>query len=243
MIIRPIETRVFREGENLFKFISGYFKKIPERSIVVVTSKIIALAERRTVVPGSAETKAKLVKKESRVVLPTKYHTLTVDRDGTVMTSAGIDASNANGKLILLPKDSFGTARLLRAKLRKKYGVKSLGVLITDSRKAPLRKGIIGAAIGYAGFAGINDYRGNEDIFGRKLKFPRVNVADTLAAAAVLTMGEGNERRPLAVIERTPAGFCDKIDKKELRVEIGDDMYLPLFEKFLKDAQKNKTRR
>lgn len=243
MIIRPIKTRIFREGDNLFEFIAGYFGKIPESSILVVTSKIVALAERRTASIKNSDTKKQLIRKESQTVLQTKYHTLTVGKDGSVMTSAGIDASNADGKLILLPKDGFKTARFLRNKLRKKYGVKNLGVLITDSRKSPLRKGIMGAAIGYAGFKGINDYRGNRDIFGRELKFPRVNVADSLAAAAVLVMGEGSERYPLALVQKTPASFCDKIQAKELRVGIQEDMYLPLFAKFLKNGRKNKKRR
>lgn len=105
------------------------------------------------------------------------------------MASAGIDESNANGKLVLLPKDSFKTARFLRDKLRQKYGVRHLGVLITDSRTTPLRAGVTGVALGYAGFRGVKDYRGTPDIFGRKFKFSRTDVADSLATAAVFAIG------------------------------------------------------
>lgn len=233
MIIKPVKTRIFREGGDLFAFITDYFKKIPERAIIVVTSKIAALAEKRTAGAENVQTKEKLIRAESEFAIQTKYVWLTI-KDGMIMASAGIDESNANGKLILLPKDSFNAARFLRKKLQQKYGVKNLGVLITDSRTIPLRAGVMGVALGYAGFRGVKDYRGAPDIFGRKFKFSRVNVADCLAAAAVLVMGEGNEQQPLALIEKTSVKFCDKIHRRELRIDIQDDMYRPLFAKLLK---------
>ncbi len=241
MIVRPIKTRVFREGEDLFAFITGYFKKLPEKSVVVITSKIVSLAEKRTAAFESVEFKRKLIRKEGDFVMPSKYGWLTV-RDGVVMTSAGIDESNADGKLVLLPKDGFKTAHILRNKLRKKYGVKNLGVLITDSRRMPFRAGAVGVAIGYAGFCGIREYRGKPDIFGRKFKFSQMNVADSLAGAAVLVMGEGDERQPLAILKKTPVEFCDKIHPKELQIDIKDDMFCPLFLK-LPYAKKDKKRK
>ncbi|OHA42650.1 MAG: hypothetical protein A3H68_01855 [Candidatus Taylorbacteria bacterium RIFCSPLOWO2_02_FULL_46_40] len=233
MIIQPIKTRVFLEGDDLFTFITDYFKKLSEKSVLVVTSKIVALAERRTAVAKNIEMKEKLVRAESEFAIPTKYVWLTI-KDGMVMASAGIDESNANGKLILLPKDSFKTARLLRNKLQKHYGIRHLGILITDSRTIPLRAGVTGVAVGYAGFRGIKDYRGTPDIFGRKFKFSRTDVADGLAAAAVLVMGEGDERQPLAIIVRAPVEFCDRVNRAELRIDIQEDMYRPLFSKLPK---------
>src|SRR3989344_1870339 len=198
MIITPIKTRIFKEGDNLFDFITTYIKRVREKSIIVVTSKIAALAEGRTATVENIRTKEKLIMSESELAIPTKYAWMTI-KDGMVMASAGIDESNANGKLILLPKDSFETAKILRNKLRKKYGVKDLGVLITDSRTMPLRAGITGVALGYAGFCGIKDYKNTPDIFGRKFKFSRVDIADSVATAAVLVMGEGREKQPLAI--------------------------------------------
>ena len=83
------------------------------------------------------------------------------------MANAGIDESNAMGKIILLPKNSFKSAEIIRKKLQNKFGVKNLGILITDSRLFPLRAGIVGVALGYAGFKGIKNYIGKKDIFGR----------------------------------------------------------------------------
>ena len=228
MTIKPIKTRIFREGEDLFAFIANYFKKIPNQSVIAVTSKIVALAERRTAVVKDSHTKEKLIRDESELAIRTKHVWLTI-KDGVVMSSAGIDESNANGKLILLPKDSFRTAKVLRKKLQKKYRVKELGILITDSRTTPLRAGVTGTALGYSGFDGIRDYRGKPDIFGRKFKFSRSNVADSLATAAVLTMGEGKEQQPLAIIKNVPIEFCEKIYRDKLKIALEDDMFRPLF--------------
>ncbi len=233
MIVRPVKTRIFREGEDLFSFVSSYFRRVPEKAIIVVTSKIVALSEKRTVLFKGHTEKIKLIKQESEFALPTKYVWLTV-KDGMVMASAGIDESNGGGKLILLPKDSFKTAQIIRKKLQQKYGVKKLGILITDSRTIPLRAGVTGVALGYAGFSGVRDYRGVPDIFGRKFKFSRSNMADSLATAAVAEMGEGSERQPLAVILDAPVQFRNTVNKKELRISIKDDMYRPLFGKLLK---------
>lgn len=227
MIIRPIKTHIFQEGDDLFTFITRYVKKLPENSVIVIASKIASLAEQRTVPFGSDKEKEELIRKESNLALPTKYVWFTV-KDDLVMASAGIDESNANGKWILVPKDSFKVARSLRKRLQKKYGVKNLGVLITDSCPLPLRKGVIGLALGYAGFRGVRDYRGEPDIFVRKFSFSSTDVADSLATAAGLVMGEGDEQQPLAIIQSAPLEFCERTSRKELFVNQEDDMYEPL---------------
>ncbi len=233
MQIKAIKTRIFLETEALLPFILKYVKKLPEKSILVVTSKIVALSEGRTVVYKSRFQKIKLIKQESDFAIKTKITWLTI-KDGMVMSSAGIDESNAKGKLILLPKDSFQSADFIRKKLKKIFKIKKLGVLITDSRIFPLRAGIVGVSLGYAGFKGIRDYRGTNDIFGRVLKMSRTDVADSLATSAVLCMGEGKEQQPLAIITNAPIEFVEKVSKKELFIDPKEDLYLPLFEKIKK---------
>lgn len=233
MQVTPIKTGIFRENENLFSFILKYVKKIPENSVLVVTSKIVALAEGRTVEYKNQLQKTKLIKQESDFALKTKLTWLTI-KDGMVMSSAGIDESNAKGKLILLPKDSFQSADLIRKKLKKIFKVKKLGVLITDSRIFPLRAGVVGIALGYAGFQGLKNYIGKKDIFGRVFKMSKMDIADSLATSAVLCMGEGKEQQPLALISQAPVEFVEKINKKELIINPKDDLYLPLFGSILK---------
>lgn len=231
MQVEAIRTRVFKEGEDVFSFVVEHLPALSENSVLVVTSKIVALGEGRTApldIPGGKEA---LIQAESDVAISTRYAWLTI-KDGTVMASAGIDESNAADKYILLPKDSYLAADTLRTQLKERYGLQNLGVLITDSRTAPLKAGITGMSLGYAGFSGIRDYRGTDDIFGRKLKVSRTNVADSLAAAAVLLMGEGNEQRPLAIIQDAPIDFVETIAKGEIAISIEDDLYRPLFDHF-----------
>jgi len=231
MIIKPIRTRVFREGEDLLTFIFKHVKKIPEKTVIVVTSKIVSLSEKRVIPFKTVKEKDEIIRSESEFAMPTKHVWLTI-KDGMVMASAGIDESNANGKLILLPKNSFDSAVRIRNILKKKLKLKKIGVLISDSRTEPLRAGVTGAALGYAGFRGIKDYVGKKDIFGRKFQYSRVNVADSVAAGAVLTMGEGNEQKPLALVNDSPVEFIERVNRKELLIKIRDDMYSPLFSKF-----------
>ena len=230
MEIKAIKTRIFRENEDLLPFILKYVRKIRENSILVVTSKIVALSEARMVVYKNQRQKIALIKKEGSFALKTKNTWMTI-KNGMVMASSGIDESNANGKLMLLPKDSFQSAKILRKKLMRNFRLKNLGVLITDSGFLPFRMGAVGLALGYAGFGGVRNYIGKKDIFGRVLKFSRTDIADSLATSAVLCMGEGKEQQPLAVITDAPVIFTEKVNKKELRIKIKEDIYAPLFNK------------
>jgi coenzyme F420-0:L-glutamate ligase len=224
MKVTPIKTAIFNEGENLLQFIIGHLSTLSDKSVIVVTSKVVALAERRT---APLAQKAELIRSESQWCLQTALVHLTF-KDGLLMAAAGIDESNADGKLILLPQDSFAAAEELRKALMEHFGLKDLGVLITDSHTSPLRRGVTGIALGYAGFKGLHDYRKETDLFGRPFRFSSTNLADSLAAAAVCTMGEGAECLPLAIIEEAPVQFCAGVDRKELIISPEEDMYAPL---------------
>ena len=228
MIVTPIKTRVFKEHESIVDFVHAYLPNVTEGSVVVITSKIVALAEGRTRENTAKNSLEKAVKDESESAFKTKYAWFTI-KDGTVVANAGVDESNADGKLVLLPRDSFAAAQAIRADLRRIYNVKKLGVLITDSRLLPLRAGVVGLALGYAGFKGIREYRGKPDIFGRTMKLSRTDVADSLATAAVLEMGEGRERMPLAIIEGARIEFANTVDCSELKISVEDDIYRLMF--------------
>ena len=228
MEIRAIKTRIFRENEDLNSFIFKYVKKIPESSILVVASKIVALSEGRTSL--DVRKKEDLIKQESDFTWKSKHVWLTI-KDNTIMADAGIDESNADKKLILLPKDSFRTAQKLHKTLCRKLKIKNLGVIISDSGLLPLRNGVIGMALGYAGFQGVKSYIGQPDIFGRKFVYSKVNVADSFATAAAICMGEGRERQPLAVITDAPADFVRGTKRGELTINPKNDVYAPLFDK------------
>jgi coenzyme F420-0:L-glutamate ligase len=230
MEIRPIKTSVFKKDKDLILFIIKFAAKVREGDVVVVTSKIVALAEGRVIENWDEKIREKIIKQESEFAIKTPIVWLTI-KDGAVLANAGIDESNAvGGELILLPKDSFKAAEMIRTKLKKHFKLKKLGVIITDSRVMPLRAGVVGVALGYAGFKGLRDYRGSLDIFGRKLKMTQTDIADSLATAAVVCMGEGDERIPLAILKDAPVVFAEKVNKKELLIDAKLDMYGPFFQ-------------
>ncbi|MEK7093006.1 MAG: coenzyme F420-0:L-glutamate ligase [Patescibacteria group bacterium] len=225
MNINAVKTRIFKEGEDLLAFVTKNIPKLKNGSVLVVTSKIVALSEGRT---APVQDRKKIIRAESNWALESKYVSLT-EKGGMILANAGVDESNADGKLVLLPKDSFKTAQKIRSNILQNVRIRKLGVIISDSRVMPLRAGVVGVALGYAGFKGVRDYRGKKDMFGRKLKFTQTDIADSLATAAALVMGEGSEQQPLCVIEDAPVEFVNRVNKKELLIPMKDDMYAPLF--------------
>jgi coenzyme F420-0:L-glutamate ligase/coenzyme F420-1:gamma-L-glutamate ligase len=130
-------------------------------------------------------------------------------RLGFVCANAGIDQSNV-GKaevgmvnaesggewVLLLPENPDQSAAEIRAALESASG-KRLGVLIIDSHGRAWRLGTVGVAIGLSGLPGLMDERGWTDLFGYKLQITVVGVADELAAAASLMMGQAAEGTPV----------------------------------------------
>ncbi|MCE9548787.1 coenzyme F420-0:L-glutamate ligase [Candidatus Nomurabacteria bacterium] len=227
MQIQTIKTKVFNENGDLLSFIFKHIKRIPENSVLIIASKVVALSEGRVVDYKNEKQKRELLKKESGFAVQTKYTWLTI-KDGMFMASSGIDESNAKGKLILLPKDSFKSAEYLRSKIKQHFHLKKFGILISDSGLLPLRSGVIGVALGYAGFKGIKSYINKKDIFRRKFIYSKTDVADSLATAATLCIGEGDEQQPLALIKNAPVVFSSKINRKELAVSFKEDIFYPL---------------
>jgi coenzyme F420-0:L-glutamate ligase / coenzyme F420-1:gamma-L-glutamate ligase len=121
-------------------------------------------------------------------------------KGGTLMPNAGVDASNAPpGCVTPLPANPDASALRIRDEIRKATGAK-IGVIIADSRTHAMRAGCSGVAIGCAGIPSVIDDRGRSDLFGRKLEVTKRAVADNIASAAELVMGEADECTPAAII-------------------------------------------
>lgn len=239
MKIIPIKTHKIRFGkETIFNVLDKYLTKMQEKSILAVTSKIISICEGRIIKIDMTD-KSKLIEKEADLFVPPdkdkyNYH-LTIKRNLLVF-AAGIDESNGYGNYILWPKNPQKNANEIREYLQKKFLIKNMGVIITDSRTSPLRFGTTGFALTHSGFAALKSYIGRSDIFGRKLKLQKVNMADSLAASAVTTMGEGNEQTPLALIEDVPfVAFQNRnpknIELAKYNIAMKDDLYAPIMQK------------
>lgn len=229
MKITAVTTDLFAPRADLPAFIVRHIPTVQEGVVLAVASKLLCLWKGEILPYESAAQKEELIKRESAWALKTPLCWLTV-KDGMVMTNAGIDESNADNHLLLLPPNLYEIAQELRRALQQKWGVKKLGIVITDSMILPLRAGVIAAAVAYAGFRGVRDLRGQTDLFGRRLEVTLINVADSLATAAALEMGEGNERRPLSVIEAAPVDFVDEVPPNEIKYPVANDLYTPLFQ-------------
>ena len=236
LIVHPIQTRIFHQGEGLFEFILASTPKdlVREKMVLAITSKIVSLAENRLVPHTSIDKKA-LVQKEADTYLGEIGHGcfLTI-KSGLLIPSAGIDESNSEkGDYILYPVDPFGTAENLWTELRKSWKLKDLGLIITDSHTTPLRRGVTGICLSYAGFRAVRNLVGTSDLFGKALRVTQMNYADGISSAAVMMMGEGAECRPLAIIENTEIEFCEQIKPEEILIPLEEDLYFPILESFL----------
>ena len=232
MKVTAIKThKITQKDKDILNILDTYLTKIEENSVIAVTSKIVAICEGRML--PSSTSKDELVKKEADYFLPkesNQYNVYVTIKDNMLVTTAGIDESNSNGSLILWPEDPQNSANKIREYLKKKFKLKNIGVIITDSKSTMLRWGITGAAISHSGFLALNNKIGTPDIFGKKLEITQVNVSDALSSAAVLEMGEANEQTTLAVISEIPyVQFVDRNPNEEelhvLHYDLEKDMY------------------
>lgn len=128
-------------------------------------------------------------------------------RLGFVMANAGIDQSNVSPdcgeSVLLLPLDPDASCAALRARLREKTGA-DIAIIINDSHGRAWRNGTVGVAIGVAGLPALLDLRGRPDLFDRRLRITEVGLADEVAAAASLLMGQADEGRPAVLVRGVP---------------------------------------
>jgi putative folate metabolism gamma-glutamate ligase len=237
MNVRPIKTHRITDDRDLLALLDRYLPSLGERSILAITSKVVSICQGRLVPVGGVDKQA-LIEREADLYLPrsvSRYHVSLTIKDHLLIPSSGLDESNADGQYVLWPEDAQGVANRVRAHLCRRFARRHLGVIVTDSKTVPLRWGVTGVTIAHSGFVALRDEIGRPDIFGRALEMTKVNVADALAAAAVLVMGESDEQTPLAVIEDLPFVRFQERDPtpEELQdrwIGMEDDLYAPLLQ-------------
>ena len=154
------------------------------------------LAEKYHMDPRTVE----VVLKESDSVVGGIPGFLLCMKQGTLLPNAGVDASNAPpGCVTPLPADPNGSALRIRNEIEGRCGIK-IGVLVIDSRTHAMRLGCSGVAIGCSGITSVIDDRGRSDLFGRKLEVTKRAIADNIASAAELVMGEADECTPAVIV-------------------------------------------
>lgn len=204
--------------------------------VLVIAQKIVSKAEGRavrlaTVTPSArAIALAKETGKDPRLVeliLGESDEVLRYRRDvivvahrlGFVTANAGIDQSNVgsdDAEALLLPRDPDASCSALRATLRRRTGADT-GVVINDSHGRAWRNGTVGVALGVAGLPALVDLRGRPDLYDRALRITEVGLADELAAAASLLMGQSNEGRPVVLARGVPYSRRDGSVRELLR--------------------------
>lgn len=204
---------------------------LEDNDILVLAQKIVSKAEGRMVNladvrPGERATSlaaesdkdarvVELMLRESRDVLRVRPGTIILEhRLGFICANAGIDHSNVGSPkgapaeatedwVLLLPMDPDASCRAIREKIQGRTG-KHIGVMIIDSHGRAWRIGTVGICIGLSGIPGVVDERGWKDLFDYTLRVTMVGVADELAAAASLVMGQAAEGTPAIHVRGFP---------------------------------------
>ena len=190
------------------------------QDVLVVTHKIVSKAEGRYVslaevapspralelaaATGKDAALVEVILSESRKVLRFRPGLIVAEhRLGMVLANAGVDQSNVpqhyEPRVLLLPRDPDASSAALRAALEQRFGV-ALAVVVSDSVGRAWRHGVVGLAIGAAGLPALVDLRGKRDLEGRALQVTQVGLADEIASAAQLLMGEADEGRPAVLV-------------------------------------------
>jgi coenzyme F420-0:L-glutamate ligase/coenzyme F420-1:gamma-L-glutamate ligase len=144
--------------------------------------------------------KTEIALQESVEVIREEPIIITKTKQGIITDYSGVDESNAPlGTMIALPKDADKSALDIYEKLRQSFGF-ATPVIVCDTQGRPWRKGAINLAIGIAGMSPFIDNAGRRDLYNRHLRSSIVCLADELASAAELVMGQADEGIPLAII-------------------------------------------
>ncbi|MBU1375624.1 MAG: coenzyme F420-0:L-glutamate ligase [Alphaproteobacteria bacterium] len=223
--ITPIEgLPLFQAGQDLAGLVAAAIRvqrgQLADGDVVVFAQKVVSKVEDRTVslgavTPGAAaRAAAATAQKDPAVVELIMAEAaelmrvvpgviITRHRTGHVLANAGIDASNvaetSADNVLLWPANPDASAARLRLALEAEFGVR-LAVVISDSLGRAWRMGTVGTAIGVSGLKPLRDRRGESDLFGRELQATVIGVADEIAAAASLAIGEAAEGTPVAIV-------------------------------------------
>lgn len=236
LVLQPIsEIPLIQPGDDLAAIIKQaiHFNKISVKDgdIFVITQKIVSKAENRykslhQISPSERALKiaassgkdprlVELILSESNEIIRVEHGVIIVEhRLGFICANAGIDHSNLLHEkdepdlVLLLPLNPSASAAQIRTSLERTFH-RQLGILIIDSHGRAWRNGVVGAAIGCSGVPTLSDQRGWIDLFGNELKITQVAIADELAAAASLMMGQSAEGFPVIHVTGFPYPLKD----------------------------------
>lgn len=247
-IIGVMDLPIVKKRNDLAKLICEAAERqgtpIEDGDIIVVTHVVVSRAEGNVVdldevTPSEfARNVAKRVEKDpalvetilresKSIVRMGGNHLICETRHGLICANAGVDKSNVLGErnVALLPRNPDRSARIIRQRTKKLTG-KDVAVIISDTHGRPLRDGEINIAIGVAGIKPIRPRVGETDLFGYTLRVKRTAIADELASAAELVIGQTNEGVPAAIIRGYQYPKSEKAKAKELIRKREKDLFI-----------------
>lgn len=246
MKLIPVKTRLLKQFEDavesLLRAIQDQGLKLRNGDVLAITDKIIALSEGRIVKmrdfkPSCRAKKlaerynleppfVEMVLREADEVYGGVTRAILTLKDNILIANAGMDHKNVPQKSISLwPSNPHKSANKIRKEILMKTG-KKIGVVLVDSHVSPLRMGTTGFALGISGFNPVKDYRGRLDLYGKPLMITRLNLADDMAAAAHLLMGESDERVPLVIIRGAPVELTEDYNPRTISISKEDCIYM-----------------
>ncbi|MCS7146434.1 MAG: coenzyme F420-0:L-glutamate ligase [Nitrososphaerota archaeon] len=220
--IIPVEgLKLIKQGDRLgleiVKALRARGFSLLDGDVVVVSHVVVAKSEGRVFrlsminpspqavglaqLTGKDPAHVDLILRESRRIVRVRGEVIISEtRHGIICANSGVDLSNVGeGLAAALPEDPDASARRIRSEIEEASGVR-VGVIVCDSHGRPFRRGAVNVAIGCSGLEPIWDRRGEPDLYGRILRSKQICVADELASAAELVMGQAAEGVPAAVI-------------------------------------------
>ncbi len=244
-----IRTRIIKPGDSLVDVILEGMEEqnvaLEDGDVLAVPSKAVATAQRRVVrlnaiTPSEEAEKlaqkydlepsfAEVIMREAEKIYGGVSGALLTLKDGVLIPNAGVDRKNApKGFVALWPKNPHESAEKIRVEIFERTG-KSVGVLIVDSRVTPLRMGTTGVAIGVAGFKPIRDCRAERDLYGNRVSITRHALADDLASAAHLVMGETDGQVPAVLVKDVPIFLTEEANPDSMLISERDCLFMGSF--------------
>lgn len=250
MKLYAVKTKKVDICDDLVETVIEALKKqnlhLEDNDVLAFASKIVAYAEGRVARLSDVEPSekaeelarefclqpefAELVLREADRIYGGVEKAILTLKDSILAPNAGIDNKNApRGFVVLWPSDPKKWAEKIKTEMERKTG-KRVAVLIVDSGLVPLRIGTSGLALAVAGFKPIRDTRGKKDLYGKPLIITRHAVADDLASAAHLLMGEADEKTPVVLIREAPVDFDDGVyDGSSMMMPFRECLFMATF--------------
>ncbi len=193
---------------------------VHEIASILVSEKALLIARK---IESSPE-RVQLALDEAREIIREEPILITRTHHGIITDFSGVDASNAPlGYLLALPANPDKTAQNISIKLKQKYGV-HIPVIITDTQGRPWRRGAQNLALGLYGMSPFTHNKGKEDLYGRTLQSSLVCIADELAAASELVMGQSGEGIPAVIMRGVEYTHSTKTSSNIVRLQ-NEDMF------------------